>query len=139
MPAATRVTVETTVNAPIEKAWKCWTEPACVTQWNHADDSWHSPKGTNDLREGGTFSYRMEAKDQSAGFDFGGTYTKVVAKKQIDFAMSDGRTVSITFDEKEGKTHITETFDAESENPVEMQRGGWQSILDNYTKHAESH
>ena len=108
-------------------------------QWNAASDDWHTPSGTNDLREGGTFAYRMEAKDKSVGFDFGGTYTKVAEHKQIDFAMSDGRTVSTTFSEHDGLTHISETFDAESENPIEMQRQGWQSILDNFRKHAESH
>lgn len=139
MTASIPITVQTTVDAPIETVWECWTVPSHVTQWNHASDDWHSPIGTNDLREGGTFSYRMEAKDKSAGFDFGGTYTKVVDKRQIDFTMTDGRTVHITFEQKDGKTRIAETFDPESENPPEMQRQGWQAILDNFKKHAEGH
>lgn len=139
MTNSTPITVETTINAPIETVWECWTSPDHVTQWNHASDDWHSPSGKNDLREGGTFVYRMEAKDQSFGFDFGGTYTKIVDRKQIDFTMDDGRKVSIHFDGHDGHTHLTETFDPESENSPEMQRQGWQAILDNFKKHAEAH
>jgi uncharacterized protein YndB with AHSA1/START domain len=133
------ITVETTVNAPIEQVWECWNTPEHVMQWNNASDDWHTPSGKNDLREGGTFVYRMEAKDKSFGFDFGGTYSKVEELKQIEYAMDDGRKVSITFDGHGGHTHVTEIFDAESENPAEMQRSGWQAILDNFKRHAESH
>jgi uncharacterized protein YndB with AHSA1/START domain len=133
------ITVETTVNAPIEKVWACWTEPEHIKQWNSASDDWHTPSATNDLREGGEFTARMEAKDGSVGFDFGGTYTKVIDQRQIDYTMDDGRTVSITFDEHDGHTHVTETFDPETENPREMQQQGWQSIMDNFKKHVESH
>ena len=133
------ITVETTVNAPIETVWEYWSEPGHITQWATASDDWHTPKATNDLKEGGTFTSRMEAKDGSAGFDFGGTYTRVLEYKQIEYTMDDGRSVSITFDGHGGHTHITETFDPESENPAEMQRGGWQSILDNFKKYTESH
>jgi uncharacterized protein YndB with AHSA1/START domain len=139
MPNSTPITVETTVDAPIDAVWACWTEPEHIMQWNSASDDWHTPSATNDLREGGTFTSRMEAKDGSVGFDFGGTYTKVMEYKQIDYTMDDGRKVSVTFDGHGGHTHITETFDPESENSVEMQRAGWQSILDNFKKHAESH
>lgn len=135
---AQRVTIETTVNAPLATAWETWTKPEHVTKWNHASDDWHSPTGKSDLREGGEFSYRMEAKDKSVGFDFGGKYTKVIHQKQIEYTMGDGRTVSATFTEKDGKTHIVQSFDAESENPVEMQRQGWQAIMDNHKKYAES-
>ena len=135
----TPITVETTVDAPIETVWKCWTEPEHIMQWNSASDDWHTPSATNDLREGGMFTARMEAKDQSVGFDFGGTYTTVIEHKQIDYTMSDGRKVSITFDEHDGHTHVSETFDAESENSLEMQRSGWQAILDNFKKHVEGH
>ncbi len=135
----TKVTVETTIDAPIVTVWECWTEPDCIMQWNAASDDWHTPSSTNDLREGGKFTARMEAKDGSVGFDFGGTYTKVIDHRQIDYTMDDGRTVSITFDEHDGHTHITETFDAETENSVEMQQAGWQSILDNFKEHVESH
>lgn len=138
MTEPTRITVETTVNAPIDTVWRCWTEPDHIMQWNAASDDWHTPSATNDLREGGEFVARMEAKDGSVGFDFGGTYTKVIDRRQIDYTMSDGRAVSITFDEQDGKTIVTETFDAESENPVEMQRDGWQSILDNFKQYVES-
>jgi uncharacterized protein YndB with AHSA1/START domain len=139
MPNLSPITVQTTVNAPIEKAWKYWTDPKHVMQWNHASDDWHSPSGTNDLRDGGSFSFRMEAKDKSVGFDFGGTYTKVLAEKQLNYTMGDGRKVSVTFEEKGGKTVITETFDPETQNPPEFQKQGWQSIMDNYTKYTESH
>ncbi len=108
-------------------------------KWNSASDDWHTPRAESDLHEGGTFSSRMEAKDGSTGFDFGGTYTKVVPNKQLAYVMSDGRKVSIDFVEQDGKTHITETFDAETENPIDMQRDGWQSILNNFKKYTESH
>lgn len=134
-----KITVETTVGVPVEKAWHCWTNPDCIMQWNAASDDWHTPKATNDLREGGTFTARMEAKDKSAGFDFGGTYTKVVPHEQIDYTMDDGRTVSIAFDGHGGHTHVVEIFDPESENPEDMQLQGWQAILDNFKKHAEAH
>ncbi len=139
MEAKAPITVETTVNAATEKAWECWTAPEHIMQWNNASDDWHTPRVTNDLREGGEFVYRMEAKDGSVGFDFGGKYTKLVEQKQIDFVMDDGRKVSITFDGHDGHTHIAETFDPESENSSELQQQGWQSILDNYKKHVESH
>lgn len=132
------ITVETTVNAPVETVWSYWTEPEHITQWNSASDDWHTPRATNDLREGGMFTCRMEAKDGSAGFDFGGTYTKVLDCRQIDYTMDDGRTVSITFEQQDGHTHITESFDAESENPLEMQRQGWQAILDRFKAYVES-
>ncbi len=138
MPNTTPITVETTVDAPLETVWKCWTEPEHIMQWNNASPDWHTPSATNDLREGGTFTSRMEAKDKSMGFDFGGTYTKVIEHKQIDYTLGDGRKVSITFDEHDGHTHVSETFDPESQNPAEMQRGGWQAILDNFKKHAEA-
>lgn len=138
MTNTTPITVETVVNAPVAKVWHCWTTPACIMQWNSAQDDWHTPKATNDLREGGTFTARMEAKDGSMGFDFGGTYTTVVDHREIAYTMEDGRKVQIVFDEKDGKTHIAETFDAESENSPEMQRAGWQSILDNFKKYTEA-
>lgn len=141
----TKITVQTDVHVPVEQAWHCWTAPECITQWNAASDDWHSPSATNDLREGGTFTARMEAKDGSAGFDFGGTYTTVVEHREIAYVMDDGRAVTVTFDghpstgSGQAHTHITETFDAEGENPEELQRQGWQSILDNYKKHVEAH
>ena len=138
MTTLSPITVETTVDAPIEKVWELWTTPEHIMKWNSASDDWHTPSATNDLREGGTFTARMEAKDKSFGFDFGGTYTKVIEHRQIDYTMGDGRKVSIMFDSHGGHTHITETFDPESENSPEMQRAGWQAIMDNFKKYAES-
>ncbi len=138
MPSTTPITVETTVDAPIETVWTCWTEPAHIMQWNQASDDWHTTSATNDLRDGGTFTSRMEAKDKSFGFDFGGTYTKVLQHKHIAYVMGDGRKVSIDFDAQGGRTRVTETFDPESENSPEMQRAGWQSIMDSFKKYAGS-
>jgi uncharacterized protein YndB with AHSA1/START domain len=132
------ITVQTTVNAPVATVWKLWSEPAHIKVWNTASPDWHTPVAENDLREGGTFKSRMEAKDKSMGFDFGGTYTKVVQHKQIDYTMGDGRKVTIAFEERDGKTSIVESFDPESQNPPEMQQQGWQSIMDNFKKYTEA-
>lgn len=134
----TPVTVEATVNAPIATVWSAWNEPEHLMKWNHASDDWHCPAATSDLREGGTFSATMAAKDGSFSFDFGGTYTKVETNKEIAYVMSDGRKVSVTFTETDEGVQVVETFDAESENPIEMQRDGWQAILNNFKKYAES-
>lgn len=139
MTTPTPITIETTISAPIETVWECWTQPDHVKQWNNASPDWHTPKADNDLREGGKFVYRMEAKDESFGFDFGGVYTKVEQHRQIDYTMDDGRKVSTTFDSHGDHTHITESFDPETENSREMQQQGWQAILDNFKKHVESH
>lgn len=135
---ATQITVKTTVNVPVAKAWKTWTTPEDIMQWNSASEDWHTPKAENDLRTGGTFSSRMEAKDGSMGFDFGGTYDNVVTNELIEYTMSDGRKVTINFAGYGDTTDITETFDAETENSEELQRAGWQSIMDNYKKYTES-
>lgn len=132
------LTVETTVNAPIEKVWKLWTEPRHITQWNNASDDWYTPKAENDLKTGGKFLSRMEARDGSMGFDFEGTYDEVKKNERIAYTMSDGRKVNIAFKGQGHTTTVTETFEAENENPVEMQQGGWQSILDNFRKYVES-
>ncbi len=139
MAEITPITIETTVHAPIDKVWAYWTKPEHITQWNAASDDWHTPRAENDLREGGTFSSRMEARDGSMGFDFGGTYTTVIEQKEIAYTMGDNRKVRVTFDGHGDHTHVTETFDPESENPAEMQRAGWQSILDNFKKYTEEH
>ena len=133
----TSITVETTVNAPVEKVWTSWTAPEHITKWNQASDDWHSPSATNDIRTGGKFTVRMEAKDKSVGFDFGGTYDEVVAQKLIRYTMEDGRKVKVTFSPAGNGTKVTETFDAENTNPVELQRGGWQAILDSFKKYTE--
>lgn len=132
------ITVDANVYAPVEAVWKHWTEPASIMQWNHASDDWQCPSSVNDLRDGGTFSARMEAKDGSMGFDFGGTYTKVIPKELIEYVMSDGRKVSVVFQAKGDQTYVTETFDAETENSEEMQRGGWQAILNNFKAYTEA-
>lgn len=133
----TVITVVTTVQAPVEKAWDCFTNPDHVTKWNHASDDWHSPRGENDLRTGGKFSYRMEAKDGSFGFDFGGVYDAVKEHKHIAYTMGDGRKVTVDFNGKGDSTEVIERFEAESTNPEEMQKQGWQAILDNYRKYVE--
>ena len=135
---ATKVTVETIVNAPVEKVWKAWSEPQHITKWCAASDDWHAPKAENDLRTGGTFSTRMEAKDGSFGFDFGGVYDNVKKNELIEYTMGDGRKVNVIFSSAGDQTKIVEIFDAETTNPVEMQRGGWQAILDNFKKYAET-
>jgi uncharacterized protein YndB with AHSA1/START domain len=140
MEAATKtmITVESTINAPVEKVWAYWTKPEHITQWCFASQDWHTPTATNDLREGGKFSSRMEAKDGSMGFDFWGIYDVVKENNTITYTMGDGRTAQISFTAGGGATKIVETFEAESTNPVEMQQGGWQAILDNFKKYAEA-
>ncbi len=132
------ITIETTVNIPVAKAWAVMTEPSHVVKWNAASPDWHTPKAENDLRKGGTFSYRMEAKDGSFGFDFGGTYDQVTLHSSYAYTMDDGRTVIVLFIPQGDSTRIIEIFVAESENSPELQRGGWQSILDNFKRYAES-
>ena len=135
---ATRITVEATVNAPINKVWDYWNNPAHITKWNSADPSWHTPTASNDLKEGGRLLYRMEAKDGSAGFDFGGTYTDIKENQYIAYTLDDDRKVEIRFEKQGDHTHIIETFDAENENPIEMQRAGWQAILNSFKQHTEN-
>ena len=132
------ITIQTVVAAPREKVWSLYTEPDHVVKWNAASDDWHSPKAENDLREGGSFNYRMEALDGSAGFDFTGTYTTVVPHERIAYTMDDGRKVDVTFTDDGEGTRIVTTFDPETENSLEMQRDGWQSILDNFKQYVES-
>lgn len=134
----TKITVESTVNAPVEKVWQYWSAPEHITQWCAASDDWHTPRAENDLRTGGKFNSRMEAKDGSFGFDFGGVYDNVKEHEIIDYTIGDGRTVQVRFKADGNKTKVVETFEAESINPVEMQRGGWQAILDNFKKYTEA-
>ncbi len=132
-----KVTVKATVNAPVEKVWEYWTEPKHITKWNNASDDWHTPIAENDLTVGGKFLTRMEAKDGSFGFDFGGIYDEVKLNELISYTMGDGRKVTITFKTQGNETEVIETFDAETSNPVEMQQAGWQAILDNFKKYVE--
>ena len=134
----TIITVENTINAPVEKVWECWTKPEHITQWNNASDDWHTPHGENDLQTGGKFVARMEAKDGSMGFDFGGVYDSVITNQYIGYTMDDGRKVKITFTANGDKTKVTESFEAENTNSIELQQGGWQAILDNFKKYAEA-
>lgn len=137
MTQTTRVTVEATVKAPVEKVWKAWNTPADIMQWNSADPSWHCPASENDLREGGKFNNRMEARDGSFGFDFEGTYDRVELHKEISYTMADGRKATTLFTPQDGQTHIATTFDAETENDPEFQKMGWQAILDSFVRHVE--
>ncbi|MEO6721689.1 MAG: SRPBCC family protein [Ferruginibacter sp.] len=134
----TVITIETTVNAPVEKVWEYWNKPEYITKWCNASDDWHTPRAENDLRVGGNFTSRMEAKDGSMGFDFGGVYTTVNQNESIEYTMGDGRMVQINFTADGNTTKVVESFEAENTNPVEMQRGGWQSILDNFKKYTEA-
>lgn len=132
------ITIQQTINSPVKAVWEKYTKPEHIVNWNNASPDWHTPKATNDLRVGGKFLSRMEAKDKSAGFDFTGTYTYVKQYEQIAYKMDDGRKVIIVFEPVALATKITIAFDPETINPVEMQRGGWQAILDNFKKYVES-
>jgi uncharacterized protein YndB with AHSA1/START domain len=134
----TRITVESTINAPVDKVWKYWSLPEHITKWNAASDDWHSPFSENDLRVGGKFLTRMEAKDGSFGFDFGGTYDQVKNNELIEYTMGDGRKVEVHFTANGNETRVVETFDAENTHSLEMQQGGWQAILDNFKKYTET-
>ncbi len=138
MSIAEKITIEATVNAPIEKVWTYFNSPEHVTKWNFASDDWHSPTAENDLHHGGKFSYRMEAKDGSFGFDFWGIYDTIENQKYIAYTLGDGRKVNITFDANGNTTHISETFEAESVNSIELQKGGWQMILNNFKNYTEN-
>ena len=134
----TTITVNTIVNAPVEKVWKYWTEPDHIVHWNNASDDWHTPWVKADFREGGNFVARMEARDGSMGFDFGGTYNVLRTNEYIEYTIGDGRKVQVQFSDAGNKTKVVETFEAEDQNSIELQRGGWQAILDNFKKYTES-
>lgn len=132
------ITVEATVNAPVLKVWKFWTSPEHIINWNNASDDWHTPRAENDFRVGGSFLSRMEAKDGSFGFDFAGAYNEIKTHELIIYTLFDGRKVRIDFDTAGNATTIIESFEAESENSVEIQKYGWQSILNNFKRYVES-
>ena len=134
----TVITVQTTIAAPKEKVWAFWTTPAHITQWNFAAETWHCPKAENDLRVGGRFSYRMEAKDGSMGFDYAGIHSAVEEAKSLAFALDDGRTVQVHFSTVKDGTLVMETFEADASQPADMQQQGWQAILENFRKYVES-
>ena len=132
-----KISVKTVVNAPVDKVWEYWTEPRHITRWNHASEDWHSPAAKNDLREKGSFSYRMEAKDGTNGFDFEGVYDRVEPHRHISYTMDDGRKTDVSFNENGSSTVVEETFDADESHSAEMQKTGWQAILDNFKSYVE--
>ena len=132
-----KITVETVVKAEPGRVWEAWNNPADIKQWNNASDDWHTTSSSVDLREGGKFTSRMEARDGSQGFDFEGTYTRVEPNKTIEYRMGDGREVKVEFVPRADGVLVKETFDTEDENTPELQRQGWQAILDNFGKHVE--
>jgi uncharacterized protein YndB with AHSA1/START domain len=134
---ATVITIETTVNAPVTTVWESFNRPEHITKWNSASDDWHTPWAKNDLRVGGTITSRMEAKDGSMGFDFTGTYDEIRVNEYIAYTLADGRKVTIRFTTDGNSTSITESFEAETENSVELQQMGWQAILNSFKKYTE--
>ena len=133
----TEITVSVIVNAPLQKVWQFWTLPEHIKQWNFASDDWHTPKAENDLQVGGKFLSRMEAKDGSFGFDFWGVYDEIKENELITYTMGDGRKAKIIFINEGNATKVIETFEAENENSIELQQGGWQAILNNFKKYSE--
>ncbi|RDC63821.1 SRPBCC family protein [Adhaeribacter pallidiroseus] len=134
----TKIKIEATIAAETSKVWEYYTNPAHITQWNFATNDWLCPTAENDLKPGGKYNARMEAKDGSFGFDFEATYNEVMDQKKLTFTMADGRQVTSDFENLDGTTKITTTFDPENTNDVEMQRSGWQAILDNFKKYTEN-
>ncbi len=134
---AKRITVQTTVSKDPETVWECWTDPEHITKWNFAADSWCCPRAENDLRVGGKYMARMEAKDGSFGFDFEAIYDEVIENKKIAYTMTDGRRATTVFERSGKGTLVTTVFDAEDQNPLEMQKEGWQAILTNFKAYAE--
>jgi len=134
----TKITIESIISANTNKVWDYYTLPEHIIKWNFASDDWHCPKAENDLRVGGKLKSRMEAKNGSFGFDFEAIYDEVINHKKISYNLTDGRQVKTVFENQNGKTTVTTTFDAETQNSVELQRNGWQAILDNFKKYVES-
>ena len=133
------IVIEAVIDRPVSSVWSAWTLPEHITQWNFASDDWACPAAINDLRDGGSFSYRMAAKDGSVAFDFGGAHTNVIEHQLIESTLGDGRLMRVVFEEiLDGKTRIIESFEPEGTNPLELQRAGWSAILENFRKHAET-
>ncbi len=132
------ISIEASVNAPVDKVWIYWNDPVHITKWNSASPDWHTPRAQNDLRVGGKLQSRMEAKDGSMGFDFEGTYDVIKINNRIEYTIADGRKVKISFVNDGNNTKVVETFETEGEFPIEMQRGGWQAILNNFKKYTET-
>jgi uncharacterized protein YndB with AHSA1/START domain len=138
MANTTPITINTVISAPVEKVWEMYTDPKHVVNWNNASDDWHTPKAENDLKVGGKFNYRMESKDGAHGFDFAGTYEEVELNKSISYIMDDNRQVQVLFTDSDDSTEVTVIFDPEETNSLEMQKDGWQAILDSFKKYVES-
>ena len=134
----TIITVENAINAPVNKVWEYWTKPEHIIKWNNASDDWHTPTAANDLRAGGKFVFRMEARDGSMGFDFGGVYDAVRQNEYIEYTLEDGRKVKIAFTALDNTTNVMESFEAENIHSPEIQQGGWKAILDSFKKYAEA-
>ncbi len=133
-----KITVGVTISAGIKKTWDLWTSPEHVVKWNSASEGWHCPKAQNDLRPGGKFKYIMASGDEKMRFDFEGTYHEVINQKRIAYSISDGRKVTVEFENSGNQSRVTETFEAEKTHPEEMQKEGWQAILNNFKKYVES-
>ncbi len=138
MGSLVKITVQNLVHAPLEKTWQMWTSPEHIVNWNHASDDWHTTQASNDVQVGGKFSSTMAAKDGSFSFDFEGVHDEVALHQRIASTMGDGRKMEVTFEKQGEETLVTETFEAETENSVNLQRLGWQAILDNFKKYVES-
>lgn len=134
----TKIKINALVSADVKKVWNYYNSPEHITNWNFASDDWHCPSAENNLKVGGKLKSRMEAKDGSFGFDFEAVYDKIIEHEKIVYTLTDGRKVETLFEIVDGKTKVITTFDAENENPVEMQRAGWQAILDNFRKYVET-
>ncbi len=132
------ITIEAFIQASPEQVWQSLTSPEHITKWNNAADDWYAPRAENDLRDGGRFNYRMEARDHSSGFDFAGTFARVVPGRYLDYILDDGRKVTTVLTPEAGGTKVVETFEPDDVYPPEQQRQGWQAILDNLKKHTES-
>jgi len=134
-----KVKISAQVAAPLDKVWAYWNYPEHITKWNYASDEWHCPSAKSDFQDGGKFSSRMEAKDGSMGFDFGGTFVSIEPHQRIHTLLDDDRNVVVTFEERDGGTLVTEEFEAEDQNPVELQKQGWQAILNNFKSYTENY
>jgi uncharacterized protein YndB with AHSA1/START domain len=132
------ITITATVNADVKKVWDYYTNPEHITKWNFADPSWQCPAASNDMRAGGKYSARMEAKDGSFGFDFEATYDEIVEGEKFTYTMPNGRQVTVVFNGNGNQTDVTVTFEPEEQNSLEMQKNGWQAILDNFKKYTET-
>lgn len=135
---STKITVTATINADVKKVWDYYTNPQHIIKWNFADPSWQCPSASNDMRIGGKYSARMEAKDGSFGFDFEAIYSEIIKDKKFTYGMPDGRQVTVLFDQNDTQTDVTVTFDSEDQNSLEMQKNGWQAILNNFKNYTET-